>query len=540
MAGTLLETKFGKKDDGIMNIELAKCVLETLVNVGVSEFCLCPAGRNSPLVVTLEKNPDICLYTHFEERAAAFFALGRIKNHGRPVAVVTTSGTASAELLPAVIEAYYSGLPLILLTADRPRRDRGTGAPQAIEQVGLFGPYVTASFDVAVGESLDLQKWDRKFPCHLNVCFDEPLLVETWVENRTGPATPVLPTPREKRGPSEGSSVSPVRFSTPSLDGRGKGEGVLPHLKRPLIILGQLSAEERKKILPILLRWNVPMVAEALSGLRENSVLQDRLILSGDKILEEGMFDSVIRIGNVPTLRFWRDLGGKYKHLPVFVFSSLPFSGLGRENVEVYDLSAIESLPKLEWVCDPLQRDCVPSQGDCNPPQGAGVFYELSKIIPSGSRIFLGNSSPIREWDLHATREDKGFEVAANRGANGIDGELSSFYGWCEAGKSNWAILGDLTTLYDLSAPWVLPQLKNTETNLVVINNGGGQLFSKLFKQEIFINRHQLSFEHWAKMWNLSYVIASSNPFVLSLPRGGPSKDGGHRMIEIPILMSSP
>jgi 2-succinyl-5-enolpyruvyl-6-hydroxy-3-cyclohexene-1-carboxylate synthase len=109
---------------------------------------------------------DARLFSFIDERSAAFFALGRMKLHGNPVAVVTTSGTAVAELLPAAIEAFYSGLPLILVSADRPARFRGTGAPQSIEQLGLFGPYAETV----------LESWSRARPLHLNVEFDEPLL----------------------------------------------------------------------------------------------------------------------------------------------------------------------------------------------------------------------------------------------------------------------------------------------------------------------------------------------------------------------------
>ena len=108
------------------------------------------------------------VYTFVDERAAAFFALGRIKRDDKPVAVVTTSGTAAAELLPATIEAFYSGAPLILITADRPARFRGTGAPQAIEQVGIFGVYAET----------DVDRWNRRLPLHINVEFDEPLIDE--------------------------------------------------------------------------------------------------------------------------------------------------------------------------------------------------------------------------------------------------------------------------------------------------------------------------------------------------------------------------
>ncbi len=146
------------------NIATARSVIERVRNAGVSDFCVCGGSRNAPLIAVL--GTDVYAFT--DERSAAFFALGRAKRDGKPVAVVTTSGTAAAELLPATIEAYYSGVPLVLITADRPARFRGTGAPQSIEQVGLFGPYA----------STDVDHWNRRAPLHVNVEFDEPLIDE--------------------------------------------------------------------------------------------------------------------------------------------------------------------------------------------------------------------------------------------------------------------------------------------------------------------------------------------------------------------------
>jgi 2-succinyl-5-enolpyruvyl-6-hydroxy-3-cyclohexene-1-carboxylate synthase len=134
-------------------------------HLGVAEFVVCGGSRNAPLVVALADSATI---SFFDERSAAFFALGRIKRDGKPVAVVTTSGTAVAELLPATVESYYAGAPLVLITADRPARFRGSGAPQAVEQVGIFGPYAATS----------IEQWDRGRPLHLNVEFDEPLIDE--------------------------------------------------------------------------------------------------------------------------------------------------------------------------------------------------------------------------------------------------------------------------------------------------------------------------------------------------------------------------
>ncbi len=144
------------------NIDSARRLIEEVRRLGARDFCVCAGSRNSPLLAVLGTD----VYSFVDERSAAFFAIGRSKLHGAPVAVVTTSGTAAAELLPAAIEAYYSGIPLILITADRPARFRGTGAPQSIEQIGLFGVYA----------EIALESWSGARPLHLNIEFDEPLL----------------------------------------------------------------------------------------------------------------------------------------------------------------------------------------------------------------------------------------------------------------------------------------------------------------------------------------------------------------------------
>jgi 2-succinyl-5-enolpyruvyl-6-hydroxy-3-cyclohexene-1-carboxylate synthase len=147
------------------NLSRAARLIEEVRASGAAEFCVCAGSRNSPLLAVLGAS-ELRLFSFVDERSAAFFALGRIKLHGNPVAVVTTSGTAVAELLPAAVEAYYSALPLILISADRPARFRGTGAPQSIEQVGIFGVYA---------ETL-IEGWSRTKPLHLNIEFEEPLL----------------------------------------------------------------------------------------------------------------------------------------------------------------------------------------------------------------------------------------------------------------------------------------------------------------------------------------------------------------------------
>jgi 2-succinyl-5-enolpyruvyl-6-hydroxy-3-cyclohexene-1-carboxylate synthase len=147
------------------NVERAARLIAQVRAAGANEFCVCAGSRNAPLLAALGDS-GARLFSFVDERSATFFALGRSKQHGNPVAIVTTSGTAVAEMLPGAIEAYYSGVPLILISADRPARFRGTGAPQSIEQLGIFGVYAETS----------LESWSRSRPLHLNIEFDEPLL----------------------------------------------------------------------------------------------------------------------------------------------------------------------------------------------------------------------------------------------------------------------------------------------------------------------------------------------------------------------------
>ena len=230
--------------------------------------------------------------------------------------------------------------------------------------------------------------------------------------------------------------------------------------------------------------------------------------------------DSILRIGGVPTLRAWRDLEDKPDRLAVFSLSHLPFSGLSWSNVYYADISSVlgffkqlkafDAAPYQEW----RWLDKVVNERLCElflkfPHSEPALFHFLSKNIPKESLVYLGNSLPIREWDLAATYEPKGFRVNASRGLNGIDGQLSTFYGMCDPNSSNWGIFGDLTTLYDMSAPWYHQQEK-LNANIVVVNNSGGQIFSRMFSHKEFLNEHSHNFKYFAEFWRLGYQCCNA------------------------------
>jgi 2-succinyl-5-enolpyruvyl-6-hydroxy-3-cyclohexene-1-carboxylate synthase len=455
------------------NVDRAARLIGEVLAAGVEEFCVCAGSRNAPLLAVLGAS-DARLFSFVDERSAAFFAIGRFKQHGRPVAVVTTSGTAVAEMLPAAVEAYYSGVPLVLISADRPERFRGTGAPQSIEQEGIFGVYAESS----------LNSWTRTRALHLNIEFDEPLLDE--------PVVPVR-SPASKSVSRASRSVAPQTLS----------------LTKPLVIIGALAREHCERVKQFALRLNAPVYAEALSGLREDADLP--LITAGERMIRKGAIESVIRIGNVPTLRFWRDL--ETLDLPVAHFSDLPFAGLTRGEVH-----PIEALPELRSTRDEsfFARDRELAAAfagllDEEPESELAMVRTLSRQLPHAARVYLGNSLPIREWDLAATREPRGFQYEANRGANGIDGQLSTFLGWAEPEAHNVCVVGDLTAIYDLGAPWIARQL-DAQFRVVIINNGGGRIFGRVgslqavdaaVRERIIENVHDVRFDDWARMWNL-------------------------------------
>jgi 2-succinyl-5-enolpyruvyl-6-hydroxy-3-cyclohexene-1-carboxylate synthase len=470
-------------------------LVTALANAGVATWCVCPGGRNAPLAVVLERARGIHTLSFHDERSAAFFALGRARVTGTPVAVVTTSGTAAAELLPAAVEAYYAGVPLVLVTADRPPHYRGTGSPQAIEQVGLFATYAPTVFDGTTGaDRLDLSAWDGRQPVHVNICFDEPLTAGD------PPTLHLTPSPPRRRA----RAADPAPLLT-----------LLREARRPLVLLGPLDGEDAAGVRDFVVGLGAPVFAEAASGLREDAALAHLRVESGERALRSAAFDAVLRIGGVPTLRLWRDLEAALRDVPVGSIARTPFAGLTRGVHVTADPGAVLGALTPEPVRDTAWRDALLARDRARltaldvlwaalPRAEPSLIRALSTLVSADSAVYLGNSLPIREWDLAAVR-DRRWTVGVNRGANGIDGQLSTFFGMCAPGREHWTVVGDLTALYDLGAPWILPRLEIGPIRMVVVNNGGGQIFRRLFPYPELRNEHGVTFGRWAEMWGLAY-----------------------------------
>lgn len=501
-----------------MNIGWAKRLLETFHANGVREIVYCAGARNSPLVAVLGAARGFTTYSFFEERSAAFFALGIARRTDRPVAVVTTSGTAAAELLPATIEAFHSGLPLLLVTADRPKRLRGTGAPQAIDQTALFAKFVEHEYDLESGELPQMRMWTRRSPLHVNVCIDEPLIDEPVEEFELDSAKSEDHTDRV-RGTSRSGMTASSEWASLRLTRFLRGEGDV------LVLVGSLECdEEREAVVRFLTKLRMPCYVESTSGLREHPEIAEFALRSGDRILpwglKHGLFKRALRIGGVPTARIWRDLEDPKSTIETLSIAPLPFAGLSRGEFLCAEIpGALDAIGPMEVrPLDPTwfakDRDAAERlEALCReyPKAEPSLFRALSRLIAGESHVYVGNSLPIREWDLAASYE-RVFAVEANRGVNGIDGQVSTFCGGASETRENWAIIGDLTAMYDLAGPWAIHQRPEPTLRLVVVNNGGGKIFGRIFKSAAFENRHDFGFEHWAKQWRLGYERWSDVP----------------------------
>ena len=483
-----------------MNIELAEIIINKLVQLGVKTFCICPGGRSAPFLEILSHSKGLEILYFYDERSCSFFALGRVRRDRCPVAIITTSGTAVAELLPSVIEAYYSGLPLVLITADRPSSYRKEASPQTIKNpTSLFKDYSNCSLDISEPKDLKLDSWfSQRGHLHLNVAFDEPLL--------DGDSKSF-----DFSKPSFKISTSIYSDSFIKAD-ESDFQKFFTKCKKPLILVGELRFEEKRVIENFLVNYDKPFYLEPLSQLHH---LKARLS-SGENILSYGVqqkeIDGVIRLGGIPRCRFWRDL--EKLDVDVLSLSSPPFySGLSKKTLNFSLLDNFELLTKhlstLKNKNESLKDyDREKAQKwkkilEAHPKSEEAWMGRLKTSFPENSQVFLGNSLPIRLWDRISFLSDQNLLVTGQSGVNGIDGLISRFFGECRSSQNNFSVIGDLSTLYDLSAFWIGKNIP--PWTLFVMNNFGGQIFSQLFKNKAFLNSHKLSFSAVSKLWDLEY-----------------------------------
>ncbi|HQR28452.1 MAG TPA: 2-succinyl-5-enolpyruvyl-6-hydroxy-3-cyclohexene-1-carboxylic-acid synthase [Nocardioides sp.] len=464
--------------------ELARRVLQALVEAGVREVVVCPGSRNAPLSFAAYDAAAaglVRLHTRLDERTAGFLALG-LTRVGARAAVLTTSGTAVANLHPAVLEAAHSGLPLVAVTADRPGRLRGTSANQTTDQVGVLGP-AAPSLDLSAPlEATPLAAllgtatlpepgpFSRPGggPVHLNVQLDEPLLPapgDRWLPDLRSPDVPGT-TSRPEEGP-------PVE--------------VVPIGPRTVVVAGD-DAGPGARILAERAGW--PLLAEPTAGCRtgDHAVRCYRLLLDGEpgrrieRVLVFGhptLSRPVSRLLARPDVEVWAaPTPGMWADRP------FPVSGplTPRPTVEAPDDPGwLEEWRAADRRVGQRLDALLAAEPGLTPYEVAGA---VSRAVPPGGLLHVGASSPIRDLDLMVAPYAVGDrrKVLANRGLAGIDGTVSSAVGAALGRRSTraLALMGDVTFLHDSTGLVLGPDEPRPDLTIVVVNDDGGSIFAML------------------------------------------------------------
>lgn len=483
---------------------------DELARSGVRHACVSPGNRSAPLAFALAREPRIRVWTHVDERAGAFFALGLARATGEPVAVACTSGTAAANLLPAVVEAHHARVSLVLLTADRPPELRERSAGQTIDQLGLYGSHTRWSFDLGVPEPTEVGvRHVRSAACravaeacgppagvaHLNLPLRDPL-------DPSEEEGVVLPSS------STGASTAPhtrVGAGTRTWS-REDVEAVCERLvraKRPLLQCGPHDPVDQD--LAVAVRaladgLDAPVLAEPTSNLR-GAPLGSRLVHAYEALLRVDTFettvvpDVVVRIGGPPTSRTvatWLDRAGT----DLIVFDETggwpdPASRAGhivRGETAAICSAVAAALPRARnsawsrrWseADDAATAALARSLEDEREPFEGHVVRAIADVLSDEAHLYVGNSLAVRDLDWFWPAEAPSVRVLSNRGANGIDGFVSSVLGAAASGRCVLGFCGDLSFFHDMGG-LVAARRLGVSACFVVPNNGGGGIFEFL------------------------------------------------------------
>lgn len=544
----------------------ARAVVEELVRSGLRHAVICPGSRSTPIALALAEAPALRCWSVVDERSAGFFALGIAKQSGTAAAVLATSGSAGAHFFPAVIEAAMSNVPLLLLTADRPPELHGWGAQQSIDQQRLYGSYARQFSDLGVpearGESVlhlratvaqafAVAHSHPRGPVQLNAPFREPLAPEP-----DAPALPAL-SPRALHGEAE-RPLTRVRSPQRSVDTAAL-EAVRQHLastEEGVIVAGPRDAADglAEVVAELGRRLGYPVFAEATSNLRFGHL--DSVSAVYDALVRAPAFAQahrpklVLRIGGAITARTvqaWVD-GAAY---------TVQLSEDGALHDPQHTAQEI-LVGSPRALCEALMPDGVRASGwrarfDAAEQRVrralAGAFegapqltepavaFELARALPAGAQLFVSSSMPIRDLDAFAF-EGAAVRTFANRGANGIDGIVSTALGVAAAaGRPTVLLTGDLALLHDLGGA-LAARRHRLPLTVVAVNNDGGGIFSFLpvasrtpHFEALFGTPHGIGLDQVAALANARYARCDTGE---ALRRElAASLEGGLNLLEV-------
>ncbi|WHX39730.1 2-succinyl-5-enolpyruvyl-6-hydroxy-3-cyclohexene-1-carboxylic-acid synthase [Mesobacillus sp. AQ2] len=510
-----------------------------LSKTGVRDVVISPGSRSTPMALVMAEHPELRTHILVDERSASFFALGIAKATRKPVALLCTSGTAAANYYPAVIEASISRVPLIVLTADRPHELRDVGAPQAIDQIHLYGKNVKWFVEMAPPQKTeDMIRYARTVcgraaatassypqgPVHLNFPFKEPLIpkldgnlfelperVGGYVEIQTGRI-----------------SLSDEMFERIAED--------LASFKNGIIVCGQIdSSDFAERVIALADSLKFPIIADPLSQLRSGEHDGRHVVDTYDAFLrnedakEALKPDVIIRFGAMPVSKALTIFIKENRNARQFVIDS--GAGWREPTMSASDMfycdealfcekisSAVDHVDESSYLDKWLALNDTAKQqlmgiSKVEEMSEGKLFHLLAEMLPEGATLFVGNSMPIRDLDSFFLLNDKNIKVMANRGANGIDGIVSTALGVASVSQPCYLVLGDLTLYHDLNG-LLASKLYNIDINILLINNNGGGIFSFLPQanepkhfEMLFGTPLDLDFSHVVAMYKGKYDL---------------------------------
>jgi 2-succinyl-5-enolpyruvyl-6-hydroxy-3-cyclohexene-1-carboxylate synthase len=536
----------------------AETLMEELARSGVREVCLAPGSRSTPLVLAAARQPELRLFPLVDERSAGFFALGLGKATGRPAAVVTTSGTAGANLYPAVIEASQGDVPLLVLTADRPRRLSDTDGNQSMDQLRLFGGFPRAFFHLGsvriedpylahlravAARSVAAARGAPPGPVHLNLPFEKPL----------------EPGPEEGdtvRDPVPALRIPPRRFRVEARE-VDRVADLLARARRGLIVAGPVPDGHvvGPRALALAEATGFPLLADPLSGARyapkggATVPAAYDLFLRSPEVARILAPELVLRVGGSPTsaatvdyLRNqddaaqvvvdqgfrWKDHTGRVQGYlqgaPEEILDRLAERASGTrdpewlqrwEEVEGRALAVLEG-----WGLGRFRKKDGGAGEGREPEEGileGAILAAVVRTLPEGASLLVGNSMPIRDLDAFAHPREERLRVVGNRGVSGIDGLVSTALGLASGSKGpTVGVLGDLSLHHDMNGLLAMRDGRIPAV-LVVVNNDGGGIFHLLPVRdheppftELFATPHGLDFRLAAELYRIPFHRARS------------------------------
>jgi len=563
----------------------AGAFVDELARSGLQHVCVAPGSRSTPLALAMARHPALRVWMHLDERSAGFFALGMARALDAPVAVLCTSGTAAANFLPAVVEAFHAGVPLLVLTADRPPELRGVSAAQTIDQHGLYGAHTRWFVDMALPEARPaLLAYVRTVACraiatatasprgpvHLNFPFREPLVpAATDLPGGMSGADSLAWHGRPDGGPWV--SVTAPQIAPPAATVHQLASEIT-HARRPLIVCGpQYDPCLAAPLAAVARAAGAPLLADPLSQLRwgahDRTVVMDRY----DAMLRDaGMAgalvpDLVIRLGAPPTskpLLQYLELHAAARQIVVapagWPDPLLGVAAMIRSDARLLcerladALAAEHSAPgharpeqgEEAWLARWRHADDVAAaamasylSGIAEPFDGRALA-DVADVLPSGSTLFVSSSMPVRDLDAFAAGSPRAIRVLGNRGANGIDGVVSSALGAATAcmavGAPLVLVIGDLAFYHDMNG-LLAARLHGLDATIVVLNNDGGGIFSFLPQaastehfEQLFGTPHGLDFAPAAALYGATYQRAGNSAALREAVRRGVTGSGLH------------